>query len=223
MTFRLETIWNGFLDLLFPPKCPFCKAVLTRPGICGDCAAGLPWNDADFRVIQGLRCAAPFRYEGAVRRTLLQFKFRGRASVAEPLGNLLARCAAEKFSGMFDAVTYVPVSRERRRQRGYNQSELLARAACRVWGTRPETLLVKIADNPPQSGIPNAAARWKNVAGVYRPAPGKIISGRRVLLIDDICTTGATLCECAKTLRGGGAAAVCALTVAATSESQKSQ
>ena len=218
MTFRLEKIWNGFLDLLFPPKCPFCKTVLTRPGICDDCAADLPWTDDDFRVIRGLYCAAPLRYEGAVRRTLLQFKFRGRVAVAEPLGNLLARCAAERFSGMFDAVTYVPVSRERRRQRGYNQSELLARAACRAWEARPEALLVKIADNPPQSGIPNAAARWKNVAGVYRPAPGKAISGRRVLLIDDICTTGATLCECAKTLRDGGALAVYALTVAATSE-----
>ena len=221
MKFRLETLWNGFLDLLFPPKCPFCKTVLTRPGICGDCAAELPWNDADFRVIQGLRCAAPLRYEGAVRRTLLQFKFRGRVAVAEPLGMLLARCAAERFSGMFDAVTYVPVSRERRRQRGYNQSELLARAACRVWGTRPETLLVKIADNPPQSGLPDAAARWKNVAGVYRPAQS--VSGRRVLLIDDIRTTGATLCECAKTLRDNGAAAVYALTVAATSEREKAR
>lgn len=218
MELRVENLWNGFLDLLFPPKCPFCKAVLERPGICGDCAAGLPWNDAGARVIRGLYCAAPLRYEGAVRTALLQLKFRGRAAVAEAFGATLAQCAAERLSGMFDVVTYVPVSRERRRQRGYNQSELLARAACRVWGTRPEAFLVKIADNPAQSGLSDASARWKNVAGVYRPAPGSDLSGRRVLLIDDICTTGATLCECARTLCDGGAASVCALTVAAAVE-----
>lgn len=215
MRFRLDEIRNAFLDLLFPPKCPFCRAILERPGICDDCAADLPWYEDGFRVINGLYCAAPLRYEGAVRETLLQFKFRGRAGAAQGLGTLLARCAAERLSGMFDVVSYVPISRERRRQRGYNQSELLAEAACRAWGTRPETLLVKIADNPPQSGISDAAARWKNVAGVYRPAPGGKISGRRVLLIDDIRTSGATLCECASVLHDGGASAICGLTVAA--------
>ncbi|MBR3570636.1 MAG: ComF family protein [Oscillibacter sp.] len=215
MEFRAGAIWSRFLDLLFPPKCPFCNAVLERPGICDDCAADLPLFGDGFRVIRGLYCAAPLRYEGAARSALLQLKFRGRAAVAEPLGNLLATCAAGRLSGAFDVVSYVPISRERRRQRGYNQSELLAKAACRAWGTRPEGLLVKIADNPPQSGISGAAARWSNVSGVYRPAPGHSVSGRRVLLIDDICTTGATLCECAKTLRDGGAAAVYALTVAA--------
>ena len=220
MKIRLAEIRESFLDLLFPPKCPFCKTVLTRPGICGDCAADLPWFADGFRVIRGLYCAAPLRYEGVVREALLQLKFRGRAGAAQGLGQLLTVCAAERLSGMFDVVTYAPISRERRRERGYNQSELLAEAACRAWGTRPEPLLVKIADNPPQSGIPNAAARWKNVAGVYRPAPGSAISGRRVLLIDDIRTSGATLCECAEVLRDGGAAAVCALTVAATERQQ---
>ena len=138
----------------------------------------------------------------------------GRASAAEPLGALLAACAAERLSGLFDAVTYVPISRERRRQRGYNQAELLAAAACRHWDARPKAYLVKTVDNPPQSGLPDAAARWSNVTGVYRPAPGESVSGRRVLLIDDISTTGATFLECARTLRDNGAAAVYALSVA---------
>ena len=221
MKFRLDTIWNGFLDLLFPPKCPFCGAVLTRPGICGACADALPWYEDGFRVIRGLYCAAPLRYEGVVRETILQFKFRGRVGVAQGLGRLLAVCAAERLSGTFDVVTYAPVSRERRRKRGYNQSQALAEAACRVWGARPEALLVKIADNPPQSGLSDAAARWKNVAGVYRPAPGSTISGRRVLLIDDVCTSGATLCECASVLRDAGAASVRALTLAAAVEKRE--
>ena len=155
MKIRLAEIRDAFLDLLFPPKCPFCRAVLTRPGICDDCAADLPWFEDGFRVIRGLYCAAPLRYDGVVRETLLQLKFRGRAGAAQGLGQLLTVCAAERLSGMFDAVTYAPISRERRRERGYNQSELLAEAACRAWGTRPERLLVKIAYNPPQSGVPD--------------------------------------------------------------------
>ena len=212
------TLWNGFLDLLFPPKCPFCRTVLTRPGICADCSDVLPYaSDRDaFRVARGLSCTAPLFYEGAVRDTLRAFKFSGRVAAAEPLGALLASCAAERLPGMFDTVAYVPISRERRRQRGYNQSQLLAEAACRHWDIRPETLLVKIMDNPPQSGLPDAASRWSNVAGVYRLVPGQDVSGRRVLLIDDICTTGATLSECARVLREGGAAAVYGLTVALT-------
>ena len=209
-------LWNGFLDLLFPPKCPFCGTVLTRPGICADCSGALPWTTAEngTRTVRGLHCAAPLFYEGAVRNTLLGFKFYGRVAAAEPLGALLAACAAERLSGLFDAVTYVPISRERRRQRGYNQAELLAAAACRHWDARPKAYLVKTVDNPPQSGLPDAAARWSNVTGVYRPAPGESVSGRRVLLIDDISTTGATFLECARTLRDNGAAAVYALSVA---------
>ena len=221
---RPDALWNGFLDLLFPPKCPFCGAVLTRPGICAACADALPrTSDRDgFRTVQGFTCTAPLFYEGAVRDTLLALKFSGRASVAEPLGALLATCAAERLSGLFDTVAAVPISRERRRTRGYNQSELLAEAACRHWDTRPERLLLKITDNPAQSELPDAAARRANVAGVYRIAPGCDVSGRRVLLVDDICTTGATLRECARVLRDGGAAAVYGLTVALTPPERKS-
>ena len=223
MKSRAVTLWNGFLDLLFPPKCPFCGAVRTRPGICGDCADALPWvpDGEAFRTVRGLCCTAPLFYGGAVRDTLLKFKFHGYVAAAEPLGALLATCAAERLSGTFDTVTYVPISRERRRQRGYNQSQLLADAACRRWDVRPQALLVKVMDNPPQSGISDAAGRWANVAGVYRLAPGQSVSGRRVLLVDDICTTGATLCECARVLRDGGAAAVYGLTVALTPTERK--
>ena len=214
---------DAFLDLLFPPKCPFCGKILPRPDVCPDCAADLPWivrpdsfyNEPDFS------CAAPLRYDGTVRTALLAFKFNGHSASAQAFGMLIARCAAEYLSGEFDVVTYVPISRQRRRERGYNQSELLAQAACRAWDVRPETLLIKTVHNPPQSGLHSAEERTANVAGVYTLAPRAYVSGRRVLLIDDICTTGATIRECTRVLRRGGAAAVYGIALALARPSEK--
>ena len=88
-------------------------------------------------------------------------------------------------------MTWVPVSQKRLETRGYDQSRLLAEAACRHWNTRPVQLLVKVQDNPAQSGLQGEAARRANVLGVYDPADPELIRDRRILLIDDIHTTGA--------------------------------
>ena len=202
---------HQLLDLFFPPKCPFCGKVLDHAGICLACEKALPWTEEGAGVRElpgGVRCAAPLWYEGKVREGLLRFKFQGARAAAGPLGELVARCAAERFSGAFDVVTWVPVSRRRLRSRGYDQARLLAESACRLWEVRPEQLLQKITDNPAQSGLTEEAARRANVLGVYEAAEPERIQGCRILLVDDICTTGATLAECARTLRDAGAADV---------------
>ena len=206
----------SFLDLLFPPKCPFCGKLLDAPGVCPACRDSLPWTaeaDALWELPGGLRCAAPLWYEGKVRDALLRFKFQGASAAARPLGELIAQCAAEHLSGEFDTLAWVPVSQKRLRQRGYDQAELLARAAGAVWGVRPESLLRKHTDNPAQSGLAGAGARAENVRDVYQ---ARNAAGKRVLLIDDICTTGATLSECARTLRQAGAAEVVCAAAART-------
>lgn len=210
---------EGLVNLLFPPKCPFCRTVLDEPGICGKCRETLPWTQEEETLRTGpghLECAAPLFYEDAVRECLLRLKFRGGVPAAEPLGQLVAQCAAEQLSGQFDTVTWVPVGPKRLRSRSYDQARLLAEAACRCWGVKPQRLLVKPVDNPAQSGLNDAAARRANVLGVYLPAPGAVIAGRRILLIDDICTTGATLAACAGTLLDAGATGVVCATVALT-------
>lgn len=208
------SVWEQLLNLLFPPKCPFCGRILDSPGVCDTCRKELPWTEEHEAVREGtdsLRCAAPLWYEGKVRETILRLKFYGAAATAETLGALMAQCAAEHLSGEFDLITWVPVSRKRRWKRGYDQAELLAQAVCRVWGVKPVALLRKTMNNPAQSGLKEDAARRANVLGVYEMCPGAEVSGRRVLLIDDVCTTGATLTECSKVLREAGAdAVVCA-------------
>lgn len=208
------SVWEQLRNLLFPPKCPFCRRILDSPGVCDTCRKELPWTEEHEAVREGtdsLRCAAPLWYEGKVREAILRLKFYGAAATAETLGALMAQCAAEHLSGEFDLVTWVPVSRKRRWKRGYDQAELLARAVCRAWGVKPVALLRKTMNNPAQSGLKEDAARRANVLGVYEMRPGAEVSGRRVLLIDDVCTTGATLTECSKVLREAGAdAVVCA-------------
>lgn len=197
---------EALLNLLFPPKCPFCGKIQETTGICPNCEKDLPWIPGAEALREGpggLRCAGAVWYEKAVRDALLRLKFQGASEIAEPLGELVARCAAEQFGGEFDTVTWVPVSRKRLRRRGYDQAELLARSACRLWETEPVRLLEKTVDNPAQSGIRDAAARRANVLGVYE-AVGDV-TGKRVLLIDDICTSGATLTECVRVLENAGA------------------
>lgn len=208
---------ESILNLLFPPKCPFCGRVTERMGVCPACEQALPWTQGAETVRTGpgaLRCAAPLWYEGLTRDGILRLKFGNCAGAAEPLGELVARCAAEELGGEFDTVTWVPVSRKRLKQRGYDQAELLARAACRRWNTQPAALLRKIVDNPAQSGLQDAARRRANVLGVYELAAGAAVAGRQILLVDDVCTTGATLMECARVLRDAGAETVVCAAVA---------
>lgn len=206
------------LDLLFPPRCAVCQKRGVR-GICPACEKALPYDDRPVHEGAGyVRCVAPLRYEGKAREALLRFKFRGGRSAAAGFGALVARAAAEHLSGEFDLVTYVPVSQKRLRERGYDQACLIAREAAALWETEPETLLRKVFDNPPQSGLRSREERRGNVLGVYEAVQPEKIRGARILLIDDIFTTGATMGECCRVLRDAGAASVVCAAVAAAQE-----
>lgn len=215
------TLRSAVLDLLFPPRCAFCRRIGVH-GVCAACEKALPRTELPLREGAGYgKCAVPLKYEGMAREALLRFKFRGAQSAAEGFGMLLAQCAAEELGGQFDLVSWAPVSDKRRRRRGYDQAYLLAREAAKQWGLAPAALLRKTHDNPPQSGL-DAAGRRGNVIGVYECCDAETARGARVLLIDDILTTGATLSECARVLRDAGAAdVVCACLASATVETHR--
>lgn len=207
-------VWEKVLELLFPRRCPFCGKVTGGALLCDDCKSNLPVTDLQpVRDLTFARCAAPLYYEQSVRDALLDFKFHSRTGGLDCFGDLLAQCAAACFAGEFDTVSWVPVSDKRRRQRGFDQSYELSCAVCRHWDTQPVATLRKTYHNRPQSGISAAEERRANVLGVYEPIP-EHIWGRRILLVDDILTTGATLSECVRVLRENGAAEVVCLTLA---------
>lgn len=213
---RVNQVQKAVGDLLFPRRCPFCDAIVEKDLLCRRCRGALPFTEG--RALQkGTfgHCASPLWYEGDVRKAILRYKFNGRMGGLNCFGSLMAQCAAEELSGEFDAITWVPISRKRLRQRGFDQSRLLAASVCVDWHTEPVETLKKVVDNPPQSGTEDAAARRANVLGVYEPADPAAIAGKRWLLVDDVITTGSTLAECARVLKEAGAADVVCLTLAA--------
>lgn len=117
-------------------------------------------------------------------------------------------------SGRFDALTWVPLSERRRKERGYDQALLLARAVGEHLGMEPEEVLCKMRHTQAQSGLLDGAARRENVRDAYRCIRPGQVSGRRFLLVDDVITTGSTLAACAAVLRQAGAADVVCVTAA---------
>jgi len=155
------------------------------------------------------------RYEDVVREALHAFKFRGRRALAAPLGDLLVEAMEGRLpAGVPALLLPVPLHPRRERERGFNQASLLAWRVGRAWQcpVRDDVLARAVATHS-QTEL-DAPARRANVRDAFRLRRPELIAGRHVLLVDDILTTGATLSECARCLREGGAAAVGALTVA---------
>lgn len=223
----------GFFDVLFPPRCPFCSSVIpsSSKGICDDCLSSLPFVgskhvcricgvDIDCcechkRSFPCTRRTAPLYYDGLAKRGVIRFKKYGRFGGVETLARLVADRVLSEYSDVrFDLIVCVPSSKTSLRERGYNQTDLLAKHISRFLGIPVNCgALIRLYDNGPQKGM-SKVARKGNVAGVFDVADPKSVCGKSVLLIDDVITTGATLNECAKMLRIFGAtrvygAAVC--------------
>lgn len=209
---------GALLDMLFPPKCVLCGTVLDRgeQDLCTLCRRETWECPANNRRIQFLDSwTAVWYYEGNVRKSLLRFKFGGRRSYAGNYGRLLAMRLLREHPEGFDVLTWVPISPWRKLTRGYDQVELLAEAVGRELGMEPVRLLRKIRNNPPQSGIHGEAKRRANVLGAYRAVNRDCIVGKRILLLDDILTTGATARECARVLHTAGSGEIhCGLVAA---------
>ena len=196
---------ESLASLLFPPRCAFCGKPGVH-GVCSECEKALPYCKTPLHERAEIgACLAPLKYKGIVREALLNYKFHAGQSRCTGFGDVLAQAAAEHFGGEFDLVTYVPVSKKRKQERGYDQSYLLARETCRHWSVAPETLLQKTKENVAQSSLSSREERQKNVVGAYVAVNEDKIKGQRILLIDDILTTGATLREAARVLREAGA------------------
>ena len=200
---------------MYPPRCAFCRRFLTEKetGLCRFCRKKYEDRTIRRELKNISECVAPFRYEGEVRESILRYKFHGVTAYGSAYAEFIAKAIDE--SGIScDSMTWVPLSRRRLRKRGYDQAQILAEETAKILGLPCERLLMKRVNTRPQSGLDSAQARLKNAKGVYACIAPEKIRGRRILLIDDIVTTGATLSECALTLKNAGCAEVIAAAAA---------
>ena len=207
---------EAILNLLFPPKCAFCGALMEEPadGLCPACRSSLPYpsGKGELRTVGGFPCAVALRYEAMVRQGVHALKFYNQPQRARVFARYLAQAAAEQFPGGFDAVTFVPVSLWRNYRRGYDQAQLLAEEAAKLWGVSAVPVLRKTRNNRPQSTVKTSAERRANVLDAYTVPHPELAKGRRFLLIDDVLTTGSTMAACARCLMDAGAeSVVCAV------------
>lgn len=195
-------------QLLFPPKCLLCRRVLNdgEVDLCHQCRIDAPPASISQKKLPFVDSwASIWYYEEKARSSILRYKFYGARSNARGYGRLLAMKLLQLHPEGFDVLTWVPVSKLRKLRRGYDQVQLLADAVGKELDMPPVQLLVKTRHNRPQSGIDGYAHRRANVLGVYRAVQPEQIQGKRVLLLDDVITTGATLSECARVLLTAGA------------------
>lgn len=206
------------LDLIYPPRCPFCGRVLEvweEEELCHQCQKTLPWQlEVGKQVDFCARCFSPLWYRGSVRRGMQQFKFRGGQIHARLFGTLMAQCLHDQWGEEVDCITWVPVTRRRLGERGFDQCELLAREVGKDLGVEVVSALEKVRDTKQQARITSSSARQANVTGAYAAREGIDLTGKQVVLVDDVVTSGATMAECAACLRIAGAEKVIGLTVA---------
>jgi len=223
-----QWLW-GSLDWLFPPVCagcnragfrwcpdclqqvksipePACQACglpLSRPGLCPACKESHP-------PFEAMRSWAIF--EGPIRHAIHSLKYRRNVA----LGDALARYLVEYVRNVgwrVDMVVPVPLGRQRLKQRGYNQAGLLAKPVSIIqdWHYSPQAVL-RFRETRSQVGL-SAMERRENISNAFRADPVQV-SGKVILLMDDVVTTGATLAACSDALREAGAKTVYALTLA---------
>jgi ComF family protein len=158
-------------------------------------------------------------YDGSLRKLIHLFKYSGMKPLGKRLAGLLCRALPDEGAERFDAVVPMPLYWRRRWRRGFNQSEILARLVAAQLGktlgrTVPMLNAVKrIRATATQAGLTNSNRR-KNVAGAFRVARNVRIAGKRILLIDDVMTTGSTAAACASVMKRAGASSVTLLTLA---------
>jgi ComF family protein len=222
--------WQVALDVLLPPRCvgcgrrgfEVCDDCLGTirplgPNVCPRCSAPSPGgrtcrfcaqHPGQVRAV-----VAGQAYEGAVRAAILAFKYRGRTRLAPFLAHLLAS-PLDHRPLTIDLVVPVPLSKRRLQERGFNQAEMLARplAEAHGWALCADAL-VRERDTQQQTRL-SSGDRWTNVSGAFAASDPALVDGQRILLVDDVCTTGATLEACASPLLRAGAEGVWALVVA---------
>lgn len=232
-------IKDFLLSLIFTKRCRFCRRVCDirvdicencinsidtiEDVICTKCGLGKDFCNCNGKTRFYSSVCAPFYYSGAPKKAVIALKYEDNPRLINGLAHDMADCFHKHYENYdFDCIAYVPIYKKDRKRRGFNQAQLLAEALSDILQIPAYNLLDKIFDTPPQHTLPEMK-RSGNLLGAidFNENCGVDIENMRILLCDDIKTTGSTLDECAKTLLINGCAEVRCLTVCITKQQEK--
>lgn len=208
------------IDMFFPTVCPYCDDIINFDnynGFCNRCKSSISFSNKARQITLNdklsVSCISSFKYENDVRKAIHRFKFRGKRNYRHMFGVSMRKSFVEFYKinpKDYDVVTFVPFSRRQRRNRAYNQAELLAKSFAANVNLPCKELISKLRDNKSQHEL-SATERSKNVLGVYGVTKVKRVKDKNIILCDDIITTGSTLREnTAQLLKAGAKSVICA-------------
>ena len=228
----LTNIFADFISLLYPQECLACQELLARgeKTICTDCRINLPYTNShlltktDSELLQRFYNKVPVKYAfaylyftrlGRVQKLLHALKYQGHEEVGQILGNWYGADLKESnYHQQFDLIVPVPLHLKKLKKRGYNQSDSFAKGLAQVLEVPWEaTILARTADTSTQTKK-TRLERWQNVGALFSIADPGTVYNKRVLLVDDVMTTGATLEACALVLLEAGAQEVSVAAIA---------
>lgn len=199
---------SGLMTLLFPPKCILCRKLLSKQetDLCHKCRAEAPIytkpkNKPSFLA----RWTAVWYYKDNPRKSILRYKFGNARSYAGAYGRLLAMKLQTEDLHECDILTWVTTGPRRRWKRGFDHVQSIAESVAEELGIPLTKTLIKMRRTRVQSSLSDSAQRKANVLGAYKVICPETIAGKKILLLDDVLTTGATASECARTLLTAGA------------------
>lgn len=218
-------IFSFLTDIVFPNRCPFCRKVIAwNETVCDECKLSIEYCSDRLRLLDGsLKCVSVCHYEGVAKQGVLNLKYDTAVNLPDFFAEELSK-TVNKYFGKPDLITCVPATRATLRERGYNQAELIAKALSNTLSVPHDCKLLSKKYGSVAQHTLSANARISNAKDTYfKGKSNRPLAGLKVLLCDDIVTTGATLAECAKVLKSLGAEEIVCATIACTRLHNKDQ
>lgn len=211
-------IIENILNLIYPPVCGFCEKICNEH-LCKKCELKIKKHEivsirkSNNMHFEEILCI--FKYEDIIRNTIIKYKFQSKAYLYKTFSKIIVKNKKTySFLKNYDIIIPVPISKKRNKQRGYNQSYLIANEIAKTFNLKCENkCLVKQKDTIEQSKL-DKEQRKINVKDAYRVINKEKLINKNIVLLDDIYTTGNTVKECAKTLKQAGAKKIGILTIA---------
>ena len=216
----IKNLRSYILNIIFPPVCGMCGK-FNKDFLCKKCELLLK-NESNFEIdrldfLNGLFFSNHiyfFKYQGMIRKLILEYKFNEKSYLYKTFVNFILK--DKKFFEIlnsYDTIVSVPISYIRKKERGYNQSKLIAKELSNIVGIKYIEVLRKTIDTVPQSTL-NKKERLENLKNVYKIKDKISIRNKKILMVDDIYTTGTTVTECCKIMIENGARQIDILTIA---------